>query len=133
MSDKRTFIIGGSDADRKRSKAAMAAFYETLDMSKKYRLTIEPYVRKRTTNQNSLYWSWMTLIADETGNDKDDVHEFLLAKFCPVKEVTIGDEVVERASTKLLDTKEMSRYMNRILPWAAEFGIVLPFSEDQGR
>jgi len=131
MTEKRTFIIGGTERERRQAHVQVEAYKSTLDKSKKYRLTIEPYRRKRTTSQNSLYWSWMTLIADETGNDKDDIHEFLLNKFCPTKVVMVGGEEQEITSTKYLDTKQMSAYMDRIPPWAGEFNISLPLPENQ--
>lgn len=132
---QQTFIVGGQDVPRHQQvHKSLQDAYKALDLTKRHRIVIEPYVRKRTTNQNSLYWSWMTLIAHETGNDKDEVHEFLLAKFCPTKTVMVGDEEVTRESTKLLSTVEMTTYMDRVLAWAATFhNITLPLPEDQGR
>lgn len=131
----QTFIVGGPDVPRhQQAHKALQDAYRGLDLTKKHRIIIEPYVRKRTTNQNSLYWQWCSIIADETGNDKDEIHEFLLTKYCPSKTVTVGEEIVSRESTKLLDTKEMTQYMDKVLAWAATtLNITLPLPEDQGR
>lgn len=135
MTLHQTFIIGGDDVDRhNRALSELRAHFRTLDKSRRWRVIIEPYTRKRTTNQNNLYWSWMSLIADETGNDKDDVHEFLLAKFCPTKSITVVEEEVTRESTKLLNTVEMKDYMDKVMAWAATtLNITLPLPEDGGQ
>ena len=42
----------------------------------RYRLIIERYTEPRTLSQNALMWLWFTCIEQETGTDKQDVHDY---------------------------------------------------------
>ena len=100
-----------------------------LDLSKPWAVTIEPYKEKRTLNQNALYWKWVGIIAQDTGNDPDAVHEALKQRFLiPVEITFMGDKIPYR-STARLNTGEMSNYMDRVHALASEMGIVLPLPE----
>ena len=58
----------------------------------RYKVVIERYTEPRTISQNALMWLWFTCIEQETGTDKQDVHDWkshatltLLAKQdCPL-------------------------------------------------
>lgn len=104
----------------------------TLNLNKEWRITIKPYVKKRTTSQNSIVHLWFGIIASETGNDADDVKEALKAKFLPARFVEIDGEMIEvRRSTAKLNTTEMAEFCNRMQAWAAsELGIQLPTRDD---
>lgn len=41
----------------------------------RYKVVIERYTEPRTISQNALMWLWFTCIEQETGTDKQDVHE----------------------------------------------------------
>ena len=135
MTEQRTFVLGGPDPKRRATnRQDMIDHIKSLDMDKRHRVEIKPYVRKRTNSQNGLYRKWVDVIAIETGNDNDDVHDVCLKKFCPMKTEKVLGEEIEKRSTTLLDTKEMSDFMTRVQAWAAtDWGINLPLPEDQGR
>ena len=100
-----------------------------LDLSQPWAVTIEPYKERRTLNQNALYWKWVGIIAQDTGNDPDAVHEALKQRFLvPVVITFMGDKIPYR-STARLNTGEMSNYMDRVHALASEMGIVLPLPE----
>ena len=105
-----------------------------LDMSKAWAVTVEPYKKKRSLNQNALYWRWIALVARETGNANDDVHEALKAKFCPPRTVHLGDEERDIRSTAKLTTAEMQAYMDAVYAYVTtELGMLLPLPEELGR
>jgi len=87
---------------------------------------------KRTLSQNSTYWLWITAIQQETGNDKNLLHEYFKQKFLGTENITVFDSNLNVAvSTTKLDTKQMSEYMNRIQEFAnIELGILLPNPSD---
>ena len=119
-------------ADRQRFVTALMA----LELTKPLAVTVKPHRRKRTNPQNSTYWwRWNAVageIANISGHTVDEVHEIAKALFCPVKpkrfNLPSGEEIVVAVrSTTLLDTLEMSAYMERCCAWAAEeFGVELP-------
>lgn len=85
---------------------------------------VYPWRRKRSLKQNSLYWAFINLIAEETGEDEDSLHELFKKKFCP-KEVStvLGEEVEYYQSTTKLSKQEFTQYLDRI---SAFSGIPIP-------
>lgn len=81
-----------------------------------YVLLVKLIEENRTKNQNATYWLWLTVIADETGHNPEEIHEYLKHKFllCHDKKYPYV-----RSTTKLT-TKEFSEYMQRIETWATE-------------
>ena len=127
VTDRSIFYIGGDKAHYSNELAGLRGGFAGLDKSRRWKITIEKYVKRRTSSQNGLYHVWIDIIAQDTGNDNDDLHEFLKEKFCPVKTIHIGGEEQEIHSTKYLTTAEMSRFMERVLAWAATtLNITLP-------
>ena len=92
-----------------------------LDLKKPWRVTIAPYRKVRSPSQNNLMWAWLEEVVDHvrehTGEDKDDIHEFFKAKFCPDSSVQIGGSAMIYKTTTKLDTAQMSRYLEDIRSW----------------
>ena len=105
-----------------------------LDLSKPWSVTVEPYKKRRSLSANGLYWKWVSIIADGTGNSDDDLHDALKDKFCPPREVQLGDDFRTIRSTANLGTKDFKDYMDKVYAFAtAELGILLPIPEELGR
>jgi len=97
-------------------------------------VVIDVILRKRTLNQNSYYWVYLEVIAKETGNDKDDLHELFKSIFLPSKVVKIKGkkhthEFTRKKSTTELTRSEFSEYMERICAYTE---VPLPHPEDAG-
>jgi hypothetical protein len=128
----RVPFIVEDERGRKRALDVLA----TLDLTKPWQVVIEPYRKKRTTSQNALMWAWLEQVAqlvhDDTGTDKDDIHEFFKLKFLPVRTITInGEERHIPGSTTKLTTAEMMEYMDKINAWVTStLGLILPTPED---
>jgi len=74
------------------------------------------------------------LIHEDTGTDKDDIHDHLKKKFLTPRRYEIGGEVGARYTTTTLKTDEMAEYMDKIYAWATStFGIILPLPEEYMR
>lgn len=86
---------------------------------------------KRSRDQNALYWAWLHVIADETGNTAEDVHEAFKGVFLGKHRVTMGTSFVEvvTPSTARLPVADFAAYMDKVSAWAANNGIRLPVSE----
>jgi hypothetical protein len=113
-------------------KAKVIAYIEKLTEGKKYSVSISQKREIRTLPQNKLYWLWIACICDETGNDKDTLHEFFKMKFLEGGFVELfNDSFWMNGSTKRLNTKQFTNYLDLIQGFAsAELGIVLPNPED---
>ena len=98
------------------------------------RLTLEAG-NKRSNQQNKYYWGvCINMIHEHTGQDEDDIHEFLKGKFNAVEfEIPRKDtgEVIDHATigrtTTRMSTIEFNEYVEKIQMWASEFlNIVIP-------
>jgi len=86
-----------------------------------YRVFIIDKKKLRSPQANRYYWFCINMIADETENEPNEIHELMKFKF-NMKEIAIID-VIEMApgSTTLLDTGEFYKYVEKIILWAGEY------------
>lgn len=68
----------------------------------------------RTDQQNKLYWTYIHIISDTTGEDPDRVHR------------TFKEKYLNKESTSTISPKRFVWYLDKIKAEMAEFGIVLP-------
>lgn len=98
-----------------------------------YEIRITKVSTKRTCPQNRLYRLWLACIADETGNDANDLHFFFKSKFLVVKMGEVfGEKFTKELTTTKLNTKEFTDYLEKINVFASDLGINLPDPEDMG-
>ena len=86
--------------------------------------------QKRSLNQNSLLWLWMTALEvdSETGYTKDEFYELFITKFAPKKEV-LNENI--NITTSKMDSKQMATFLDNIQRFAlTELMFKLPDSED---
>lgn len=118
----------------KTSKQGVIDYLQKLpENDKRFDVSIVLHRERRSIDQNSLYWMWLALVEDETGNRKSDLHDVFRAKFLHVFErEVLGETVRELPSTTKLDTKQFAEYMKKIDVFcSSELGIVCPHPEDQ--
>lgn len=86
-----------------------------------------PFVKKRTTNQNSAMHCVWRDFGNELGWDEDETKEFFKDKYGPKIERLIEDEVVwfPKPSHKY-STEEAAQMIDTVHRVAAEHGIMLP-------
>ena len=91
-----------------------------------FELTIKPYKKNRSLEQNALYWKWMMICADELGYTKEGMHQtFMHELLLPIIVDTPLGEIVEYTTTKL-KVKEMASYMEQVSFTAGQMGVKLP-------
>jgi len=94
---------------------------------------VKKETRNRSTVQNAYYWFLLTMLEQDTGNDKDDLHEYFKEKWLrdTYKQISvfpdsIGDLTYTKSTTKLT-TLEMEDYLEKIRVFASrELGCFLP-------
>lgn len=84
---------------------------------KSYSIQIKQLRVSRTVTQNRYYWAILTSIANETGDTKEQLHMVYGLMFNSVE--VQGMKIP--GSTKDLDTREMTIYINKIKDHAKEF------------
>lgn len=120
-------------------------------------VTVRPFKTNRSMSQNSLYWIWVGIIADEFGWTKEEVHEDLKGRFLsliyerdnPVFAETmqairkvyeegyyqegrsLHNQVIRLTSTTTATIKQFTEYLNDIERDAISKGLVLPHPEDR--
>ena len=119
MSDK-IYIRG----ERQRNHALNTI--KALDIATVYEVTIKPYKRNRSLEQNSLMWKWYSIIANDLGYTTEEIHEEFMRKLLTPTIVKTPSGMVEVYSTKKLKVKEMTAYLEGIERTATEMGIALP-------
>jgi len=104
-----------------------------LELKKIYTVEITERRIKRTISQNGLYWLWLQCISHETGNDKDDLHEFFKQKYLADETtLVLGKYVVTRKSTTNLNTVQFKYLLDSVQIFAStELAITLPDPEDK--
>ena len=69
----------------------------------------------RSLSQNALMWSYLEIIARETGNVADDLHRIFKGLFLPKKTVKLkGKEYTMSGSTTELSKGDMTMYLDQI-------------------
>ena len=145
---KKTFTIV-HDAAR---DEAIKAINE-LDFAKPHCVSIGPKRKDRSLAQNSLYWKWLGVIADDTGHTSEELHqtykrEYLVPIFrrdrpgykAMIKTVgklkgergfgAMVKEIIRLTSTTDCSVKQFTEYLNEIEKAAGENGYTLPHPED---
>ena len=121
-------LVISCEASRQRAVAHIGGL--SLD-GKQWEVKVARKRKRRTLNQNALYWAWITkvqeAVSDYTGYEKDEIANHCKQEFLPSKVVAIDGARSEYRTTTNLSTKEMADYMDRIHRWASmELGLVLP-------
>lgn len=138
-------------------KQAACNFIAALSLEPLQEVIIRDAKKDRTAAQNSLYWMWLTIIASELGNTKDDQHTYYKkqilvhiyerddASYAEMLEAVrrvhrqgnkkdaqhLADMIVELTSTTRADVGQFTEYLNDIEKDAFGKGITLPHPEDR--
>jgi len=104
-----------------------------LNLSYQYLFVIKRYFPKRSTDANSLYWMFVTAIANYTGQEKYEIHEAYKRMFLPWEEIQLPGDMSywDVSHTPDQDTKEFNEYLRKIHIHAHEFfEFHLPFPDE---
>jgi len=104
-----------------------------LDGKRKFIAEFKLYRVQRSIRQNRLYYLWLNCIKDETGNDVEYLHSYFKNKFLThIQREIFGEEYDIVPSTRGLDTKEFTDYLEKIRIKMLEQCIYLPEPGEQG-
>jgi hypothetical protein len=88
---------------------------DSFKVGAKILIRVEEEKTVRSLRQNRFYWHYLQVIAEETGNLSDDLHEYFKRKFLPPRYIKVlNDEIKIPASTTGLSKAEFIEYMDKI-------------------
>lgn len=98
-------------------RPAFEAHVATLPRESMVRLTLEPWTRRRSGNQNRYYWGvLLAALAEETGHTPDELHVALRRHYLPAS--VVGRLEIAESTTEL-EPAEFETYLERIRADAA--------------
>lgn len=105
-------------------QSKIGSLLRTLE-GKELLVTIKKRTKRRSREQNDYYWAMLRRIAEETGNDVMDIHEFCKRNFLPPKRIVINEtEVFVVGHTPDQNKPEFWEYCEKIrMFFLTEFGI----------
>lgn len=126
-------VVFDEKEQRNRVKLVHDLYYQTeinkFKVGEKLSLNLTSKKPKRTESQNRYYWGvYLPLIAKETGNDVDDLHNLFKGKFLSKAIVEcLGEKVRRIRSTTDLSVSDFMEYIQRIEEMT---GILSPPTDD---
>lgn len=116
MSIGRTYVLRDAGV-RERFKR----FLDELPVDQLWEVTVAPFKALATSGQRAKWHAQIAEIARETGNDPEDVKEYLKDRYGPKKEVSVRGErrLVPKSSTQY-SAEEYSEMIDRTSAWAAQ-------------
>jgi hypothetical protein len=116
--------------DEPRRQDAIEAI-RMLNITKPQSVEIKEYRKNRSNSQNRLYWSWVNLIAEHTGDLPEEIHEMMKQRLLgTVPRRIMGEDCLVTKSTTKLTTCEFTEYLQRIELLADKLQIRLPHPDD---
>lgn len=100
---------------------------------KRVEIIIRKLTKKRSQQQNKLWWVYVDIIRKELGYDKDEMHEILKMQVNPLEKVNekTGLVMTYGGSTKDLKVSEFMELIERLVRWSAEnLDIALPMPNE---
>jgi hypothetical protein len=121
--------------DEKKALAKVSALFKDGKFA-----DIKEGKEKRSIPQNDLYWFWLTFLEkeSETGNTKDEFHEYFKYEYLIISEHLIKNDknifkYFKFPTTTDLNTKQFAEYMEKVERFAnTELNVTLPHPEDLG-
>lgn len=149
---KKTFVIRSLDVISR-----VAAYLEAQPLEPVLEVSITLHHKDRSLLQNKLYWIWITVVSDEWGWEKNDVHSYFIKRHLvkiyerddegygtmleAVRNVhRAGDKktaqlmavfVLSKTSTTHANIKQFTEYLKDIEKDMISKGISLPHPSDQ--
>lgn len=84
----------------------------------------------RTLKMNDLYWFWLSLLSEESGYSKRQIHNYFKNELLCIEDEVKGEKIMDCRSTSDLTIKEFSEYLLNVGRIASEsFSFYLPYQD----
>jgi len=109
---------------------AIGHYLRAVNLDKPLRIVIDDKKETRRSQQNRLYWKWISIIGDELGYERQTMHDVLVLELLGMVDKQIGDKTIQTlASTHDMNVGYFADYMERVSRFAAMQQIRLPAEE----
>lgn len=103
--EAQTLIL---DSEQKRTRAVKVL--SLIPLEKPLKVTIEPFIAKRTNAQNARLWLLHGKVADHIGCSAADLHEDMLCEHYGYREVKMPSGAINRVPLERSSTKNMKKF-----------------------
>ena len=95
-----------------------------------YTLTLTKREKARSLSQNRLYWDILSQVEKQSGQDKEDIHEYIKNKYMWISKE--GEVFPTIQSTAKLDVPEFKTLIDKIVSFfSVEMGFTIYLPEDK--
>ena len=97
---------------------------------------IKPYKKNRSLAQNRLYWMWINIFAQHINGSTskeslEEIHTLFKVRFLGTEERFVDNKkLIIPKSTRTLNTKEFTEYLQKLEMLAVELDLTLPYPTD---
>lgn len=126
--EKRLFTLHAGNYFAKQRDFLLSVLTK-LDCEKSWDVVIQKHKKKRSNMQNSALWGVAyKAISEETGNSKEDLHEYFLGEFGGWEDVEVMGVIKARPTLRSskMDTKTFKEFYEFIQMRASELGYYVP-------
>jgi hypothetical protein len=111
----------------KPSQSEQAHIFLDKCFERKRWVKIEYIPETRSINQLRYIWLVFTIIANDTGNNSQDIYDYYLEKFPTYKDVILhGEEVRIKISMSGMSKEQMSRFIDQVVIDGRQEGFIIP-------
>lgn len=105
-------------------------YLRAMNLEKPQKVTIDDKKENRRTQQNRLYWKWVSVIGDELGYERKQMHKELVYELLGMQTIEVGGKAEETLpSTHDMSVGDFSDYMEKVSLFAGRMQIRLPMEE----
>lgn len=144
MKYERAILLPKEDAERRKARVVrLSTFLCGLDTQKPWELVVRPFKRTRTSQQNRYFRGVCdALLADATGYELDEIHEYLCGIYwgwnevkCPktpnnpkgIKDVPKRTTTTnENGERDVLDKRDFWDFVEFVQRFGAKHGVMIP-------
>lgn len=127
-----TYVIRKGDEVRRKNAAL---HIETLDQDDDWRVTIEPYRKKRSLDQNAyLHAVPLKMMADKTGYGIEDIKQYLCGEWSGWQEFEMFGKTRMKplVTTSQMNTRQMTDFIEWLIWYGAEkMGLNIPYPNEE--
>lgn len=127
---KQIYRIVKTDGEVVEREKLLRWFNRYLDRMPDGERVIEFVESTRTNTQNAYYWVVLNIMANEFGTTPNELHEYFKGEFLPSQEYFTLISRRRMRSTTEQTISQMAEYIDKVVRFAAENGVVIPDLEE---